>query len=381
MTGNIDAAKGGTLGPTLGLVKSSSLESLQTAMEEVRQSSGFPQVPFHKPRAHMVRGRGCNMSFRHAIDKSYEGPSEDDDDLSDHSSGHETPASTSSRNDLDADESNGKKNKKTKGKKKDKKMKVKKEPVEEVDRKKKKGFGLLRFGKKKDDKTKGSKTKLDALSEEELDRTDHRDSPGPRSLSGPMTPDYDDDDPFYARINDFRQPPPQLDRSRSPSPAPAALRQRNPTHASAEDLEGLYAKVNKAKKSHHPSQDEGGQREYHNSRAVPGYDQLDAARRRALEYDPNRMAPRQNETRPSHHYEEIDRQFLAQARRDPYDYPRPVDLLPPPQSMQYHPASPHPEQRGRPQQYEPRREGHRQASPGRYIEQDPRRKNAVIGAV
>ncbi|KAK7893252.1 hypothetical protein WMY93_022404 [Mugilogobius chulae] len=129
--------EGGALGPTLGLVKSSSLESLQTAMEEAR---GFSQVPFHKPRPHMVRGRGCNMSFRQAIDKSYEGPSEDDDDLSGQSSGHETPASTSSRNDLDADENTGKKKKKTKGKKKEKKTKTKKEATEE---KKKKGFNLL----------------------------------------------------------------------------------------------------------------------------------------------------------------------------------------------------------------------------------------------
>lgn len=69
-----------------------------------------------------------------------------DDDLSGHSSGHETPASSSSRQDLDAEE--GKK-KKTKGKKKDKKSKGKKktveESVEDAERKtKKKGFALLR---------------------------------------------------------------------------------------------------------------------------------------------------------------------------------------------------------------------------------------------
>lgn len=58
------------LGPTLGLKKSSSLESLQTAVAEVRKS----ELPFHRPRPHMVRGRGCNESFRAAIDKSYDGP-------------------------------------------------------------------------------------------------------------------------------------------------------------------------------------------------------------------------------------------------------------------------------------------------------------------
>lgn len=64
-----------SLGPTLGLQKSSSLESLQTAMEEASKGS----APFHRPAGPMVRGRGCNMSFRQAIDKSYDGPSEPED--------------------------------------------------------------------------------------------------------------------------------------------------------------------------------------------------------------------------------------------------------------------------------------------------------------
>ncbi|TRZ00199.1 hypothetical protein DNTS_032266, partial [Danionella cerebrum] len=63
------------LGPRLGLQKSTSLESLQTAMEELEKDA----LPFHRPPAHMVRGRGCNLSFRYAIDKSYEGPSEPED--------------------------------------------------------------------------------------------------------------------------------------------------------------------------------------------------------------------------------------------------------------------------------------------------------------
>ncbi|TRZ03364.1 hypothetical protein DNTS_025355 [Danionella cerebrum] len=65
------------LGPTLGLKKSSSLESLQTAVTEAKKNE---QLPFHRPRPHIVRGRGCNESFRAAIDKSYDGPPEDDDD-------------------------------------------------------------------------------------------------------------------------------------------------------------------------------------------------------------------------------------------------------------------------------------------------------------
>lgn len=64
------------LGPTLGLKKSSSLESLQTAMSEVNRNNEL--LPFHRPRQNMVRGRGCNESFRAAIDKSYDGPPEDD---------------------------------------------------------------------------------------------------------------------------------------------------------------------------------------------------------------------------------------------------------------------------------------------------------------
>lgn len=70
-----------------------------------------------------------------------------DDDGSDQSSGHETPASSSSRQDLDADE--GKKKKKTKGKKKEKKSKGKKKAEDsgdELEKKpKKKGFGILRL--------------------------------------------------------------------------------------------------------------------------------------------------------------------------------------------------------------------------------------------
>ncbi|KAI9525792.1 hypothetical protein NQZ68_002340 [Dissostichus eleginoides] len=130
---------GAALGPTLGLWKSSSLESLQTAVKE--QSRSHALQPFHHPRPHMVRGRGANQSFRFAIDKSYDGPSEDDDDGSEQSSGQETPVSSSSRLDVD----DGKKKKKTKGKKKEKKSKPKKESVDDPEKKtKKKGFGLLR---------------------------------------------------------------------------------------------------------------------------------------------------------------------------------------------------------------------------------------------
>ncbi|KAM9836036.1 par-3 family cell polarity regulator beta a [Aulostomus maculatus] len=439
----------GALGPTLGLWKSSSLESLQSAVSEARQKHIQAQVPFHRPRPHMVRGRGCNQSFRIAIDKSYDGPSEDDDDLSEQSSGHETPASSSSRHDLDAED--GKK-KKTKGKKKDKKSKGKKDPAEDVEKKtKRKGFGLLRFGKKKEDKSKDaakpSKNKLDALSEEELDRIPgNRDGYDPRYAeihSGHFTPDPaslpdvedDDSDPNYARINNFRQPP-------SPLPfngdAPSSLLQTataNQHHASAEDLEGLYAKVNKSRPPPAESDQrlQGLRREYQQPRAAPGYEELDAARRRILENDPHRVAPRAAESRPAHLYEEVDRQYPTHPRRDPYNYPthsRPAPRDPVPhqhasqparvplphpgtqQPPRYFPSSPRAGQqhraavhhdippsptaghRGR-HYYEAaggRGDGYRQASPARYTspdrygyaddtQPDPRRKNPMIGAV
>ncbi|XP_045442265.1 partitioning defective 3 homolog isoform X21 [Pipistrellus kuhlii] len=65
------------VGPSLGLKKSSSLESLQTAVAEVTLNG---DIPFHRPRPRIIRGRGCNESFRAAIDKSYDKPTVDDDD-------------------------------------------------------------------------------------------------------------------------------------------------------------------------------------------------------------------------------------------------------------------------------------------------------------
>ncbi|KAK9969617.1 hypothetical protein ABG768_027776, partial [Culter alburnus] len=163
---SMDLVSGGVeLGPTLGLKKSSSLESLQTAMTEAKRNE---LLPFHRPRPHMVRGRGCNESFRAAIDKSYDGPPEDDDDEgSDQSSGRDTPASGSSRQGAGDNEENKKdKKKKAKGKKKDKlkskgkeKEKKKSEEVgDELDKKtKKKGFGLLSERRQKSETTMENK--------------------------------------------------------------------------------------------------------------------------------------------------------------------------------------------------------------------------------
>lgn len=67
--------------------------------------------------------------------------------MSEQSSGHETPVSSSSRQGLDVEDGK-KKKKKNKGKKKEKKTKGKKkadDSVEDPEKKtKKKGFGLLR---------------------------------------------------------------------------------------------------------------------------------------------------------------------------------------------------------------------------------------------
>ncbi|KAJ8383928.1 hypothetical protein AAFF_G00212970 [Aldrovandia affinis] len=343
-----ESPEGRELGPTLGLKKSSSLESLQTAMSEVRKS----EPPFHRPRLHMVRGRGCNESFRAAIDKSYDGPP-DDDDLSDPSSGRDTPASGSSRQGLgDAEESKKDKKKKAKGKKKEKKSKGKEkdkkkvEEGEEQDKKtKRKGFGLLRFGKKKEDKAKAAlqKQKSEVLSEEELDRmkeererieAKHQELRDRERLPLPDVED-DDHDPNYARINNFREPPPPAPyphRDRSPSPQPPGPAPSHSREPSAEGpIEGLYAKVNKQRPPPMPAADSSDRiqllrREYQQARregAAPSYEELEA-RRQAQEYDPHRMAVRGHDGRMAPRYEDVERQYASLPRRgpmDPNDYP------------------------------------------------------------
>uniref|UniRef100_A0A667HWS4 Par-3 family cell polarity regulator beta n=1 Tax=Lynx canadensis TaxID=61383 RepID=A0A667HWS4_LYNCA len=270
-------------GPTLGLKKSSSLESLQTAVAEVRKN----ELPFHRPRPHMVRGRGCNESFRAAIDKSYDGPEElEADGLSDKSSRSgqgalNCEAAPQGSSELGDVENKARKNKKTKEKEKKKekgKMKVKEKKLKEEngdpERKiKKKGFGaMLRFGKKKDDKggkaeQKGTR-KHGSLREEELEKMkEERERIGAkhqelrekqaRGLIDYATGgigslhDMDDDemDPNYARVNHFREPCASANVYRSPSPPRAGPlsypRDGRPLSPERDHLEGLYAKVNK----------------------------------------------------------------------------------------------------------------------------------------
>ncbi|KAM9455051.1 par-3 family cell polarity regulator beta a isoform 2-T3 [Clarias gariepinus] len=316
-----------SLGPTLGLQKSSSLESLQTAMEEASKSS----VPFHRPAGPMVRGRGCNMSFRQAIDKSYDGPSEPEDGYSDDSSGRDTPASGSSRQELE-DGDKGKK-KKTKKKKEKKSKPKKKDDADDPDKKaKKKGFGLLRFGKKNK-----SKAKLGSLSEEELNRSESEmlteaDTPAPPRGHLPDVED-DDYDPNYARINNFRDPPPPSHASypnRMPSPhhVPPTGPAYNIPMNSEDPREGLYAKVNKIKT---PSQSAAESNEarlqqirsqLQHLKPSPSYPEAGAGPR-VQEYDQSRI--RGPDSRMAPRYEDVDRQYAFAPRRTAVEGHREAD--------------------------------------------------------
>ncbi|XP_015215079.2 partitioning defective 3 homolog B isoform X2 [Lepisosteus oculatus] len=351
--------RGGDLGPTLGLKKSSSLESLQTAMSEVKKN----ELPFHRPRPHMVRGRGCNESFRAAIDKSYDGPPEaDDDELSDQSSGRDTPASGSSRqgNPDNADESKKDKKKKAKEKKKDKaktkgkeKDRKRLEDIEEQDKKsKKKGFGaMLRFGKKKEEKGKTAlqKQKSEMLSEEELGKMKEererieakhhelREKQARERFEALPDVEDDDADPNYARINHFREMPPGQGAygNRTPSPpSPPAPVSHGREAPGEEALEGLYAKVNKQRPLQPPPPDSTVDRiqqlrkEYQQARregAAPAYEELEA-RQRPPEFDPHRI-PRGHDSRLAiPRYEDVERQYASLPRRgpmEPNEYPLP----------------------------------------------------------
>ncbi|XP_077472748.1 par-3 family cell polarity regulator beta a isoform X2 [Stigmatopora argus] len=382
---------GGTLGPTLGLWKSSSLESLQSAISEVRQNE---RVPFHRPRPQVVRGRGCNQSFRIAIDKSYEGPSEDDDDdHSEQSSGRETPASGSSRQDLDVED--GKKPKAANGRKREKKSKGKKrreDGAEDAEKKsRKKGFGLLRFGKKKEDRSKDAtaakmaRQHLDACLEEEVDGfLDDRDRDDPRYARVEASPRYaltdsgprslpnlreDEREPNYAQIEHYRQPDslPPIGRDDSPGKG------RTPRAAAPDDLEALYAKVNKPRQSaESDGQPIATRREYPPpARAAPAYEELDSATRRFLDDDPHRVFARGAESRPLHLYEELDRPHGGR------DHPRPTRRDPLPYQEHERSRASSSDRLGR-RRYETVADISRY---GDATPPEPRRKNPVIGAV
>ncbi|XP_057708034.1 partitioning defective 3 homolog B-like isoform X2 [Corythoichthys intestinalis] len=371
------------LGPTLGLKKSCSLESLQTAMSEVNRKNEL--LPFHRPRPNMTRGRGCNESFRAAIDKSYDGPPVDVDDASEPSSGRETPASSSSRQGLgDPGEEKTKaekkkkmktKKEKNKGKAKEK-VKKKAEESEETEKKSKKiGFGLLRFGKKKEDK-KEAKTvlqrqKSDTLVDLEFERMKEdreRLEAGHPELHNHLSKDQkdqfgrsiyenvedDETDPHYARIQSFKDrdmispPPPLLQSSphntvqhshiRTPSPQAAvtfsgqANRSYDPGAVPEDQFDRLYAKVNKPKgagttsapvsaSSNDSNMDRIQQlrKEYQLAKRegmVPTYEELEPRR---LGHEKDRIPSRGKDHRMAPQYDDVERQYASLPRRGPLD--------------------------------------------------------------
>uniref|UniRef100_A0A8C2AXY6 Par-3 family cell polarity regulator alpha, b n=1 Tax=Cyprinus carpio TaxID=7962 RepID=A0A8C2AXY6_CYPCA len=174
------------VGPSLGLKKSSSLESLQTAVAEVTLNG---DMPFHRPRPRIIRGRGCNESFRAAIDKSYDRPAanEDEEECMDtleednegsSRSGRDSVSTVADLTPLPVTEQqliNG--NQPQNDKKKEKGGKDKKKPEKEKGKTKKgmlKGLGeMFRFGKyRKDERMDGPKWKAEEThaSEEETRR-------------------------------------------------------------------------------------------------------------------------------------------------------------------------------------------------------------------
>nr|XP_060638875.1 partitioning defective 3 homolog B isoform X1 [Anolis sagrei ordinatus] len=365
---------GRDVGPTLGLKKSSSLESLQTAVAEVKKN----ELPFYRPRPHMVRGRGCNESFRAAIDKSYDGPEDfPEDGMSDKSSlsGQEVQNFHAS-SELEDVEGKAKKHKKTKDKfkikEKNKKLNMKnKSKVKEKDKKeenedperktKKKGLGaMLRFGKKKEDKVvKGDQkgnTKSGTLKEEEFERMkEERERIGAKHqelrqkqsrapaeyLIGPVgpPPDIDDDemDPNYARVNHFREMYPKANAYRPSSPpAPDTFGSENPpAPADRDHLEGLYARINKPLHQHAPVESDRPsagtaeriqklRKEYHQARreGLPFYDENDSRGRPSDQHWVSGKIP----DGPSHHlqYEGIERQYASLPRHVPVE---PVEYI------------------------------------------------------
>uniref|UniRef100_UPI00398F8338 partitioning defective 3 homolog B-like isoform X2 n=1 Tax=Pristiophorus japonicus TaxID=55135 RepID=UPI00398F8338 len=344
---------GKDVGPMLGLKKSSSLESLQTAVAEVRKN----ELPFHRPRPHMVRGRGCNESFRAAIDKSYDGPEIPDDDSEDSSqSGHETPGSESAIQgtaDLEDVESSDSKTKKEK-KKKDKKKKVKSKGKEKEKKKenenqekktKKKGFGaMLRFGKKKEEKGKEQKTKhkSDVLNEEELERMKEerdrieakhqelrerqaRERYDQLPFTSVSVPDIEDDDmdPNYARVNHFREPPAPPGGYKPPSPQLHSINPPQDLTAEQENLDGLYAKINKqrppAPDSARPTNVERIhqlRKEYHQAKregAIPSYEEHEG-RWRPSDYEPPWVQAPVKGPNGRPQFEELEHQYTTLPR-------------------------------------------------------------------
>ncbi|XP_075443855.1 partitioning defective 3 homolog isoform X4 [Ascaphus truei] len=263
------------VGPSLGLKKSSSLESLQTAVAEVTLNG---DIPFHRPRPRIIRGRGCNESFRAAIDKSYDKPPADDDDegmetLEEDTeessrSGRESVSTASDQpshslerrvNGSSQDKSDRKKDKSGKDKKKDRdkdKNKTKKGGML-------KGLGdMFRFGKhRKDDKIeqRGSwKLKVQEAHPSEDERIrmrqeQERIQAKTRELRERQAKEKD-----YAEIQDYAKAYGTLDDptyagigpyGTLASSGPQNVNTRPQSPRDGKQVEGLYAQVKKPRNS------------------------------------------------------------------------------------------------------------------------------------
>ncbi|XP_030310225.1 partitioning defective 3 homolog B [Calypte anna] len=355
---------GKDFGPTLGLKKSSSLESLQTAVAEVRKN----ELPFHRSRPHVVRVRGCNESFRAAIDKSYDGPEDGEEDGFSEKSSHSgqeawkmesAPPGNPEVEDAETSAKKDKKNKEKEKKQEKGKSKIKenkrKEENEDPEKKKKKGFGvILRFGKKKEDKKgktdqKGS-PKQGILKEEKLEKMkDEREridvkhqelrQKQLRALNDcsivPGGPDIDDDDevdPNYARVNHFREAYPAANLYTPSLPAETFVYPRDSPSGlmEREHLEGLYAKINKQQHQQSPA-DSGCtgarnadriqklRKEYHQARreGLPVYED-DEGRTQPSDYEQH-WVPGKGPDGSSYnlYFEGMERQYASLPRRGP----------------------------------------------------------------
>ncbi|MBN3311151.1 partitioning defective 3 homolog isoform X2 [Amia ocellicauda] len=279
------------VGPSLGLKKSSSLESLQTAVAEVTLNG---DIPFHRPRPRIIRGRGCNESFRAAIDKSYDKPAAEEDDEGMETLEEDTEESSRSGRESVSTASdlallsggsgtierqvNGGRAKEEKKKDKGGKDKKKQERDKEKEKNKAKkgmlkGLGdMFRFGKHRKDERLGDKIERKGSSKAKMDETQvseeetlrmkleqERIQAKTRELRERQARERDyaeiqdinrtfgsDEEPTYAGIGSFES---SMDSGHSIS----LHNQPQSPREDAQPIEALYAQVNKSRNGRPPS--------------------------------------------------------------------------------------------------------------------------------
>uniref|UniRef100_A0A9J7XPA8 Par-3 family cell polarity regulator n=2 Tax=Cyprinus carpio TaxID=7962 RepID=A0A9J7XPA8_CYPCA len=278
------------VGPSLGLKKSSSLESLQTAVAEATLNG---DVSFHRPRPRIIRGRGCNESFRAAIDKSYDkpgvtivNPDEDDEGMETLEEDTEESSrsgrdSISTATDLTLPPSNTEKQLNGGRTKEDKKKGRGEKDKKDKNKAKKgvlKGLGdMFRFSKNRKDERQGdkmerkgsskSKMKEAQATEEEMQRMrleQERIQAKTRELRERQARERDyaeiqdinrtfssDEEHTYAGIGSLDS---SLDSCMDLSHNPGPERPQSPQEQ-ALPLEALYAQVNKPRNGRPPSAD------------------------------------------------------------------------------------------------------------------------------